>query len=182
MVMDLRCVVLGFDRHRQVQQRPDHGACRRRRGSVVGGVVGWHGRPSTRGGVDSHVSRAMTDTSRSASRSHDGRRGQHEVIGVRCARDAGLGTMHPSPCMELETPNVRATSAVLDRIDTIESSAPPGAPSHGVRPVVAVVAAAIVGLSGLRGADYPAHFVRALTWERDGLRCGATCGTPVIRR
>jgi hypothetical protein len=34
-----------------------------------------------------------------------------------------------------------------------------------------VVAAAIViiGVTGLRGADYPAHFVRALLWERSGV-------------
>ena len=34
---------------------------------------------------------------------------------------------------------------------------------------VVAIATAIVGITGVRGADYPAHFERALVWERSGL-------------
>jgi len=36
-------------------------------------------------------------------------------------------------------------------------------------PALAVAAAtAVIGIAGLRGADYPAHYVRAIVWERAG--------------
>jgi hypothetical protein len=33
----------------------------------------------------------------------------------------------------------------------------------------AVVLSVLVGVSGVRGADYPGHFLRALVWERSGI-------------
>ena len=34
---------------------------------------------------------------------------------------------------------------------------------------VVAAAMAVIGVTGVRGADYPAHFVRALLWERSGV-------------
>ena len=34
---------------------------------------------------------------------------------------------------------------------------------------VVATAIAVIGITGVRGADYPAHFVRALLWERSGV-------------
>ena len=62
----------------------------------------------------------------------------------------------------VESPSARPTRAAcpqLAGLDVAEWSP------------LCVVAAAIVviGVSGIRGADYPAHFVRALLWERSGV-------------
>ena len=71
------------------------------------------------------------------------------------------------------------TMAPMPQITTVpvERVESPARPARAARPQLAtwsplgVVAAAIVviGVSGLRGADYPAHFVRALLWERSGV-------------
>jgi hypothetical protein len=63
--------------------------------------------------------------------------------------------------------------------DRLESPAQPtraarqqlAAPHLAVWSPLCVVGAAIVviGVTGIRGADYPAHFVRALLWERSGV-------------
>ena len=60
---------------------------------------------------------------------------------------------------------------------TVERLESPERPAPAVAPYVAewgpcvVVATAItiIGITGVRGADYPAHFVRALLWERSGV-------------
>ena len=59
-------------------------------------------------------------------------------------------------------------------VERVESPAPPtraASPQLAAWSPLGVVVAAIVviGVTGLRGADYPAHFVRALLWERSGV-------------
>jgi len=68
-------------------------------------------------------------------------------------------------------PMLPITTVTAERVES------PAGPTRVTSPHLAawsplgVVAAAIVviGVSGLRGADYPAHFVRALLWERSGV-------------
>ena len=68
-------------------------------------------------------------------------------------------------------PMPQITTVPVERVES------PARPARAARPQLAawsplgVVAAAIVviGVTGLRGADYPAHFVRALLWERSGV-------------
>lgn len=65
---------------------------------------------------------------------------------------------------------------VLDRVVPASSSSVEASDDHrvsswGVRGpcVLVAVASLVVAVSGLRGADYPAHHLRALLWERSGL-------------
>ena len=84
---------------------------------------------------------------------------------VTCGRDMRSVTM-----ASMTTP----PTVTVERIASPDGAAPVTRPARdrvtGWSPL-GVVAAAIVliGVSGVRGADYPAHFVRALLWERSGV-------------
>jgi hypothetical protein len=60
-------------------------------------------------------------------------------------------------------------TVIVERVDRLVRRAPAAhQPNWGPLAVVAAVIT-LIGVTGVRGADYPAHFLRALLWERAGV-------------
>src|SRR5436190_1364419 len=84
--------------------------------------------------------------------------------GRRAADDRSVSAHPPAPAV--------STSARL-AVDRDDDRVPRPALGRRTLPdwspsAVVALSTVLIGVTGVRGADYPAHFFRALVWERSG--------------